>query len=98
MAQNSETRIVLWREKRISYELIRKKVKNINLRIKPEGTVFVSAPARVPVKYIDSFVESKGELICNALETFQEKQKEAPKPREFVDGERFRVLGQELIL
>ena len=30
-------------DRKITYELTRKKVKNINLRIKPDGTVHVSA-------------------------------------------------------
>ena len=41
----------------LAYELERKHVKNINVRIKPGG-VHVSAGKAVPVKYIDSFLIS----------------------------------------
>lgn len=98
MPQKTEIRIIPFEGKMISYELVRKNVKNINLRIKPEGTVHVSAHRCVPVKYIDSFVASKGEVICSALETFKEKQKDTPKRKEYVDGEHFSVMGQDLIL
>lgn len=49
----------------IIYTLTRKRVKNINLRVKPEG-VFVSAARNVPVGYIDDFVRSKEDFIREA--------------------------------
>ncbi len=54
----------------IKYNLERKKVKNINLRIKPDLTVSVSANKRVSQKYIDNFVLSKAEFILKAIESF----------------------------
>ena len=45
--------------RRIAYDLQIKKVKNVNMRIKPDGTVNVSANQRVPKKLIDDFVLSK---------------------------------------
>lgn len=50
----------------ITYELERKKVKNINLRIRPDGSVHVSAHRLVPQAMIDAFVESRAELILRA--------------------------------
>ena len=32
----------------LTYELERKQVKNINLRIRPDGSIYVSAPRRMP--------------------------------------------------
>lgn len=57
----------------IEYELTRKKVKNLNLRIRPEGTVHVSAPYFTPQWYIDRFVLSNGERIVAALERTRKK-------------------------
>ena len=56
----------------ITYELSRKRVKNINLRIK-DGAVKVSAPGGVPAKYIDDFVASKAEFICRAQKKSEAK-------------------------
>ena len=53
----------------IKYELIRKRVKNINLRVRTDGTVTVSANQRVSMKYIDSFVLSKAEFVIKAVES-----------------------------
>ena len=46
----------------IEYELERKSVKNLNLRIRYDGKVFVSASPDVPPEQIDSFVERKQNL------------------------------------
>lgn len=79
----------------ISYTLTRKKVKNINLRIKPDGRILVSANLRVPVKYIDEFVESKQDFIFAALEKYRERQMQAiPDPVDYEDGEQMRLLGK----
>ena len=43
---------------RIEYRLSKKDVKNINIRITPEGDISVSAPSRMQVKEVDSFVEN----------------------------------------
>ena len=40
----------------LTYELERKQVKNINLRIRPDGSIYVSAPRRMPESMIEAFV------------------------------------------
>ena len=84
--------------KEISYNLLRKKVKNINVRIKPDGTVNVSANNFVPHKSIEQFLLSKSAFISGALKHYEEIRNSAPKPRQYVDGERFSICGRELIL
>ena len=79
----------------IEYELQRKTVKNINLRIKADRTIFVSANTRVSEKIIEEFIESKKEYILNALARYEELAKYAPKPKQYVDGESFRILGHD---
>ena len=65
----------------IKYNLTRKRVKNINLRIKPDCSVEVSANSRVSLKYLDSFVIRKGDFILNAFEQFQKKQSAELTPK-----------------
>ena len=81
--------------KRIEYDLQRKDVKNINLRIKADRTIFLSANSRVSQKVIEEFIESKSEYILKALANYEELAKYAPKPKQYVDGETFRVLGHD---
>ena len=44
----------------VEYELTRKNVKNINLRIKADGSVHVSANKYVTVSTIEDFIIHKG--------------------------------------
>ena len=53
----------------INYELNRKKVKNLNLRIKPDGTISVSVNNRVSQEKIDSFLVEHSDFILNTLKT-----------------------------
>ncbi len=56
---------------KIQYALQYKKVKNINLRIRPDGSINVSANKRVPQKVIDDFITSKADFILRALEKYK---------------------------
>lgn len=56
---------------KIQYDLQYKKVKNINLRIKPDGSINVSANKRVQQKVIDEFIISKADFILRALEKYR---------------------------
>ncbi len=58
----------------IQYTLTYKNVKNINLRIKPDGTVHVSASPRISRKKIDDFVNSKADFIERARRKLAERQ------------------------
>ena len=71
------TETVILKGKTVSFELTCKKVKNINLRIKTDGTVCVSANASVPVSRIKAFMEANADAILRALEK-GERRKEKP--------------------
>ncbi|MGN0586007.1 MAG: M48 family metallopeptidase [Oscillospiraceae bacterium] len=80
----------------LSYTLTRKKVKNINLRVKPEG-VFVSAARNVPVGYIDDFVRSKADFIRSALRRMAEErtEKEPSADTVYSGGSELIYLGKK---
>ena len=78
--------------RQLEYELQRKKVKNINLRIKPEG-VFVSAPKAVAQRLIDAFLISRAEFIFAAMDRVATK--DMPDYR---DGSKFSLLGKDYVL
>ena len=54
MAGVKEKHTVLTSDGAQDYILERKNVKNINLRVKPDCTIYVSAPNRVSVREIES--------------------------------------------
>ncbi len=74
------------------YSLTRKNVKNINLRVKPDGTLHVSANYFVSIKRIDSFLISNSDKIIKALDKFSKKA--AIKECRFEDGETLYILGE----
>ncbi|MGD1820081.1 MAG: M48 family metallopeptidase [Pleomorphochaeta sp.] len=55
-------------EKSITYSLTRKNVKNINIRIKTDGIIYVSANKSVSIKYIEKVLKENSDYILNALE------------------------------
>lgn len=57
----------------ISYGLTRKKVKNINLRIRSDGSIAVSASRMVPLSAIEDFLRSKEGWIRQALAKVEQK-------------------------
>lgn len=86
------------RDREITYDLQRKRVKNINLRIKPNGKIFVSASSRVPVVEIEKFMIEKADFILRALERYAEIIRSSPKPKQYSQGEEFDILGERLSL
>ena len=89
---------ILLNGKEIQYNLERKNVKNINLRIKPDGSVYVSANTSVSQERIEKFLTEKSEFILKALEHYSELQKYVPTPKQYVDGEHFKICGHDLRL
>ena len=58
----------------IVYTLTYKKVKNINLRVRSDLSVAVSANKHVPIDVIDKFVQSKSEWIKATQDRISNKQ------------------------
>ncbi len=57
----------------ISYTLIRKKIKNMYLRVKEEGKVVVTANMFVPAAQIDAFVRSNKEGVIKNIEKMKNR-------------------------
>ena len=85
-------------DREIEYDLQRKRVKNINLRIKPDKSITVSANPRVPESRIERFILEKQDFILSALEKYDKVQVSLPKPKQYIDGETVKVFGQDLTL
>ena len=64
----------------VCYELTRKRVKNINLRIRRDGSVAVSAPRRTPLAQIDAFVAGRAAWIAEARTQVLAAEAEAARP------------------
>lgn len=99
MFKTEEQRLVPCKNGDIKYTLIRKQVKNVNLRIKPDGRVLVSANRRVPIRFIEGFLLQKQDYILSALARYAEDRNLVQDaPRKYVSGENYELLGKRLEL
>ncbi|WP_408955809.1 M48 family metallopeptidase [Natroniella sp. ANB-PHB2] len=81
-------------EKSIQFELERKDVKNINLNVKPDMSVVVSANESIPLDFIKRTVKDKARWILKNINYFKDTQ---PKEinKEYVSGESIKYLGKQ---
>lgn len=75
----------------LCYELQRGGVKNINLRVRADGTVRVSAPQRVPLEEIERFLRCKERFILSAITRATEKSAASG-----FDGSVITLLGNDI--
>ncbi len=80
------------------YTLERKNVKNLNLHVRKDGSIYVSANVAVPTEKIDEFLTSKCKFILDAQKRFREQEQYKPLPKQYVSGETFYIQGRSLRL
>ena len=82
----------------VTYALTRKPVKNLNLRVRPDGSISVSANRRISAERIDAFLQSKSGFILRALERFEKRTREMPPTARYETGETVSVFGEPYLL
>lgn len=80
----------------LTVELVRSRVKNVNLRVRRDGSVRVSAPSRVPLAEIERFVASKRDWIEDRVRMVQRAAEREHAGLQ--DGDVVRLWGRELPL
>ena len=98
MNQKQQIRNVRGKERDFQYILTRKAVKNLNMRVKPDGEIHVSAPPIVSVKYIDNFVLAHEETLIKTLDKYEKIKLNRVQPLQYLSGEKVRFLGEDLHL
>lgn len=86
---------ICYGNEKIRFDIERKNVKNINLRVKPNLEVSVSANDDVPLEYIKEFVTSKAKWINRNLDYYKKTEKIDQGKKEYINGESFRYLGRQ---
>ena len=74
-------------------QIYKKKVKNVTLKVKRDGTVHLTVPEAATDDYIEKVIANKKEWIETQLNHFDENY-EKPKIKEMVSGESFKYLGK----
>ena len=77
-----QERTILYAAAPLRYLLEQKSVKNLNLRIRRDGSVFVSAHPAISVERVDAFVAGKGGYIRSTQKRFREMAQYAPQPKQ----------------
>lgn len=75
----------------LRYELTRKRVKNINFRVKEDGSIAVSANSKVSKKYIEQCLKDRAEFFFRAFERIKAREKASE-----INTDSVRWLGKEL--
>ena len=94
--EKSAVRAVSGAEGKILYTLVRKDIKNMYLRIRDDGEVFVTANRRLPDAVIDSFVKKNERMIRKAWKRCTERMSRASAAAEYHTGDRVRILGKDV--
>ena len=81
----------------INYSLIKSSRKSIGIIVNSDGSVVVRAPQRATKKEIDEVINKRFDWILKHKKKFEE-QGPAYSKREFVDGEKHLLLGNEYVL
>lgn len=85
---------ILLGERLVRYDLKRKKVKNINIRIKHDLSVHISASPHVSQKSIEEILTEKADFILSALEKYESLA--LSDDFDAKDGDTVTVFGQKL--
>jgi len=93
-----ENHNIIYKDKTINFTLIRKNVRNINLRTKTDMSIIVSANKHVSLTYIYEFVSSKAHWILKNQEKYAKLQVRRNAVKEYVSGEEFHLLGHQMYL
>ena len=79
----------------LPYTFEQKDIRNINLRIRPDGCVYVSAPENAEIAAVERFLSAKTEYIQSAKEKFA-AQKVPVYEMQYISGENVTLLGRNL--
>lgn len=82
----------------ITYRFEQKPVKNLNLRIHINGSVYVSANPDRDVSQVDRFVLKKADYILKTLEHFEDLAQYKQQEKRYVSGETFLIQGRNVRL
>lgn len=78
----------------VQYEFVRKRVKNINLRVRADGSVAVSAPAYLPAAQADAFVAGRAQWIEQARRRALARAEREQRPCAFTPQQALALFTQ----
>lgn len=95
--ESAEIRMLETPHGTLEYCFQRKKIKNINVRVKQDGTIRVSAPMRTALRTVEDFLRSRAAFILAAQARFRAMHSALPEMH-YRTGDEFPLLGDMLRL
>ena len=89
------THKIIYNKRNIEFQIIRKKVKNVNINVNVQGIVTVTAKEEVPEAYIYDMVNRKARWIIEQQRYFKAYAPLSISEKELVSGESIRYLGKQ---
>ena len=94
----SDCRKITLQDREVSIEFERKRIRNINVRVRRDGTLYCSLPYYASVSEAEAFIISKQDYLLKSLDSVLQDEKTKSLSRQYVDGEVFTVLGKPYVL
>ena len=91
-------RKIILGSREVTIEFERKRIRNINVRVRRDGTLYCSLPYYASVKEAEAFIISKQDYLLKSLDNVVNEESSKNLSRQFVDGETFMVLGKPMTL
>ena len=85
-------------QREVTIEFERKRIRNINVRVRRDGTLYCSLPYYASVSEAEAFIISKQDYLLKSLDSVLQDEKSKSLSRQYVDGEVFNVLGKPYVL
>ena len=82
----------------VGIEFERKRIRNINVRVRRDGTLYCSLPYYAKTDEAVAFIISKQDYLLKAIDNVVNEEKTKSLSRQYVDGEIFMVLGKPYVL
>ena len=91
-------RKIILGNREVTIEFERKRIRNINVRVRRDGTLYCSLPYYASVKEAEAFIIAKQDYLLKSLDNVVNEESSKSLSRQFVDGETFLVLGKPMTL
>ena len=94
----SQLRKIVLGDREIPIEFERKRIRNINVRVRRDGSLYCSLPYYASFKEAEEFIISRSDYLLKSIDKVLHEEKTKSLSRQYVEGEVFDILGSQYVL
>ena len=94
----SQLRKIVLGDREIPIEFERKRIRNINVRVRRDGSLYCSLPYYASFKEAEEFIISRSDYLLKSIDKVLHEENTKSLSRQYVDGEVFDILGSQYVL